>query len=287
MNPATQGRGSDLQSHRAGSSLNVEISDQEFELFRDLLHHAAGIYYEHDKKMLFVSRLGRRLRLFGLDSFRAYFDLLMDKGHAAERQVVVDLLTTNETYFFREPGHFRFLTENVLDPWSGGQPCRIWSAASSSGEEAYSIAMTLEDHPRVPRWEVVGSDISTRVLKKARHGHYSMARSEGIPREFLKRYCLKGTGPHAGTLLISRALRERVSFMQVNLNESLPEMGMFDVIFLRNILIYFDREKRIEMVQRMLPRLKSGGHFLIGHSETLKDLDLPLDPAAPTVYRKR
>jgi chemotaxis protein methyltransferase CheR len=132
----------------------------------------------------------------------------------------------------------------------------------------------------------MGSDISTRVLERARTGHYVEARTRNIPPAYLKRFCLKGTGSHAGTVLVSRELRSRVSFVQVNLNEPLPKLGRFDVIFLRNVMIYFNNETKRQVVARVLEPLKPGGYFLIGHSESLNDISSAVEQAAPSTYRK-
>ena len=174
------------------------------------------------------------------NSYTEYFRLLSSGQDPAEVQTAIDLLTTNETYFFREPKHFELLREQASAARNSGKPFRVWSAASSSGEEAYSIAMVLADCLEGSPWEVVGSDLSSRVLQQARLGHYSTARTKHIPQPYLQRFCLKGTGAQDGTLLIDRALRARVQFLQVNLNTRAAALGSFDVIFLRNVMIYFN-----------------------------------------------
>lgn len=262
------------------------LNDQEFGQFQKLIYQLAGINLSPAKKALVSGRLAKRLVQHQLDSYADYFKLLTSDNNVNELQVAVDLLTTNETYFFREPKHFDFLRNKVLSAHKPGSNFRIWSAACSSGEEPYSIAMVLADHFGDGPWEVVATDISTRVLDKARSGHYLMDRVDGISREHLSRYCLKGVGAQENTLLVDKKLRSRVSFMQVNLNQSLPNMGVFDLIFLRNVMIYFDQETKRQIVQRMLPLLKPGGHFLIGHSESLNGVINSLHPLAPSIYRK-
>ncbi|HEX4353452.1 MAG TPA: CheR family methyltransferase, partial [Polyangiales bacterium] len=163
---------------------------------------------------------------------------------------------------------------------------RVWSAASSSGEEAYSIAMVLADVLGGGAWEVIGSDISARVLARAQVGHYALDRAKQVPPEYLKRFCLRGHGAQAGTLLIQRSLRERVQFMSVNLNEPLPQLGRFDVIFLRNVMIYFSPQTKREVVQRILSLLRPGGHFLVGHSESLHGITDSVEALAPSIYRQ-
>jgi chemotaxis protein methyltransferase CheR len=220
-----------------------------------------------------------------LKSYGEYFRLLVSGEAPQEAQIAVDLLTTNETYFFREPKHFQFLRQ-YLSGSSGSSAVRIWSAAGSTGQEAYSIAMLLEDCLPGQPWEVLASDISTRVLDRARTGLYPMERLNHFPPGYLQRFCLKGKDQHAGTLLVERRLRSRVRFLQVNLNAALPHLGMFDVIFLRNVLIYFNMATKRKVVARVLKALKPGGFFLIGHSESLIEVDESLELLAPAIYRK-
>lgn len=264
----------------------IPITDQEFTRFQRLIHQIAGISLSPAKKALVCGRLGKRLAQYHLRSYDEYFNLLTDKHHQDELQTAVDLLTTNETYFFREPKHFDFLRQKILPVHKPGRPFRVWSAASSSGEEAYSIAMVLADLLGDSHWEVVASDICTKVLAKARAGHYPLERTTGISHEHLSRYCLKGIGSQAGTLLVEKTLRARVNFMQLNLSKPLPALGEFDVIFLRNVMIYFDMDTKRQVVQRMLPLLRPGGHFLVGHSESLNGVVDTLQSISPAIYRK-
>jgi chemotaxis protein methyltransferase CheR len=262
-----------------------QLSDPEFRLFRDMMYALAGIHLSDAKKQLVAGRLAKRLRHFGLESYRAYFARLQQD--AAERQMAVDLLTTNETYFFREPRHFEFLRDEIIRNRRSPAPFRVWSAASSTGEEAYTLAMLLADTLSSSPWEIVGSDISTQVLAKAEAAHYPMERNEGIPPDYLVKYCLKGVRAQSGTFLIAPELRRRVRFVQINL--TLPveaDIGEFDVIFLRNVMIYFDMETKRKVVANLLPRLKRGGHLIIGHSETLNGIQQGLEAVRATIYRK-
>jgi chemotaxis protein methyltransferase CheR len=251
-----------------------------------MIYDIAGISMSPAKKPLVSGRLAKRVKHHGLESYGEYFRILMQQDRRDELQVAIDLLTTNETYFFREPQHFDFLLQQVPSLRRSGKPLRIWCAASSSGEEPYTIAMVLADVLGDAPWEVLGSDISTRVLEKARGGHYPMTRIEGIPRNYLSRFCLKGVGQQEGTFLVDRNLRNRVSFMQINLNESLPKLGEFEVIFLRNVMIYFDMETKRRVVERMLPLLRPGGYFIVSHSESLNGINESLKLITPSVYRK-
>jgi len=265
----------------------ILITDQEFLHFQRFIHDAAGITLPSSKKALVASRLACRVAEHGLGSYGQYLRLLMSQAAPEEVQTAVDLLTTNETYFFREMKHFKLLRELALE--ARHRPTdsfRVWSAASSSGEEAYSVAMVLADCLADGPWEVVGSDISARVLQRARAAHYPMARANHVPATYLKRFCLRGLDEYEGTLLVDRKLRSRVQFTQVNLNTTLPQLGTFDVIFLRNVMIYFNDETKREVVRRLLSALRSGGHFFIGHSESLHGIHDGLVTLAPSTYRK-
>lgn len=262
------------------------ITDAEFSRFQRFIYDAAGITLSPAKKALVSGRLTKRLQAHQLNSFTEYFELLSSGKSSGEVQTAVDLLTTNETYFFREPKHFDLLHKLGVAAAAREQPLRVWSAASSTGEECYSIAMVLADTMGSLPWDVVGSDISTRVLQRARHAHYPLERTRHIPAGYLKRFCLKGTGEQQGTLLVDRSLRSRVSFVQVNLNAELPRLGSFDVIFLRNVMIYFNGDTKRQVVARVLSLLKPGGYFCIGHSESLNDISTAVQQIAPSIYRK-
>ncbi len=262
------------------------ITDTEFAHFQRFIFDAAGISMADAKKALVMGRLSKRLMKYDLDTFGRYFQLLASGSYPEEVQVAVDLLTTNETYFFRENKHFDFLRAQAQAARARSQPYRVWSAASSSGEEAYSMAMVLADVMPNSPWEIVGTDISTRVLEGARRGLYSMERGRHIPVAYLQRFCRKGIQEYAGQLLIDRSLRSRVSFVHANLNEPLPDLGRFDMVFLRNVMIYFNLETKREVVARVLNALKPGGYFCVGHSESLNDITQALETIAPSIYRK-
>lgn len=283
------GLGNHVRSNLGANDVSagvVDLKDQEFSQLRDLIYRIAGISMSPAKKPLVTSRLAKRLKHHGLASYGEYFRLITAPNGKAELQMAVDLLTTNETHFFREPKHFDFLRQHVHTVRRPGRAFRVWSAACSSGEEPYSIAMLLDELLGNEPWEVHASDLSTRVLEKARTGHYPMERLPEIPRHYLTRYCLKGVGSQSGTLLIDRKLRERVQFMQHNLNETPPRLGEFDVIFLRNVMIYFDQETKRQVVSRLLPLLRPGGYFLVSHSETLNGVNEDVQLVQPAVYRK-
>jgi chemotaxis protein methyltransferase CheR len=261
------------------------ITDAEFGRFQRFIFERAGITLSASKQALVSGRLGKRLDHHGLDSFGDYFHLLASGDAPDEVQVATDLLTTNETYFFREIKHFEFLREQAQSARTGGQNYRVWSAASSSGEEAYSMAMVLADCLPGGNFEVLGTDISTQVLSNAARGLYSMERARHVPPEYLRRFCLKGTGDYAGRVLMGPQLRGRVKFGQVNLNEPLPALGSFDMIFLRNVMIYFNDDTKRSVIARVVAALKPGGFFCIGHSESLHGLSDAVQAVAPSIYR--
>ena len=260
------------------------INRLEFTQFQKFIFDAAGITLPSTKQELVSGRLARRLTAHQLQSFSAYLQLLHSGQHAAEVQIAVDLLTTNETYFFREMKHFDFLREQALAARGRSEPFRVWSAASSSGEEAYSIAMVLADCLGDAAWNVMGTDISTRVLEGAARALYPMERARHMPPAYLRRFCLKGQQEHAGMLLIERNLRSRVQFRHVNLDTALPSLGQFDFIFLRNVMIYFNESTKRSVVSRVLSTLRPGGHFCVGHAESLNNISDAVQMIAPSIF---
>ncbi len=273
---------------KPASVYSLTMSDEAFENFRVLMYRATGIEFNLSKKQMVSGRLARRVRACNLNSFTEYYELVFRDRGGSEFQRMIDLLTTHETYFFREPKHFEFLSSVLQSSHPrGNSPFRIWSAASSTGEEAYSLAMACaEVLGETDRWELFGTDVSEDVIKTAQQAIYGNARIEGVPKGYLHRYFMKGIGPKEGTLRIVPELRSRVQFMQANLNERLSDIGKFDVIFLRNVLIYFDLAKKKEIVARVLAHLRPHGWLFIGHSESLNGIVSGLTMVEPTVYQK-
>ncbi|WP_313552047.1 CheR family methyltransferase [Pseudomonas sp.] len=263
---------------------NLALSDSDFRKFRGMIYDAAGISMADSKKPLVSGRLAKRVRQRGLPSYGAYFDVLM--RDRSEFQTAVDLLTTNETYFFREPKHFEFLRTVVLPEIRDRASVRIWSGACSTGEEPYTLALTLADTFGTRPWEIVASDISTRVLEKARRGQYPLEDAEGIPKALLHKHCFKGIGQNEGTFLIDPNLTARITFRQINLNTTLPDVGQFEVIFLRNVMIYFDNDTKRQVVQRLVNHLRPGGYFMVSHSESLNGITEALKMVRPSIYQK-
>ncbi|NBI52747.1 CheR family methyltransferase [Photobacterium alginatilyticum] len=263
------------------------ITDWEFARFRQLIFDLAGITLSEHKKNLVAVRLASRLRYYSLTSFADYYRMLMNDPPQGELQTVVDHLTTNETHFFREPRHFGFIKRHILDNITSQRPLRCWSAVCSTGEEPYSLAMLLADHCGYsPDWRVLGSDINANVLEQAQSGLYLNSRQAEIPKRYLQQFCLKGVRSQQGTLLINSKVREHVRFKQINLNTSLPNVGFFDLILLRNVLIYFSAETKHEVVLRVVEKLKPGGHILVGHSETITGISDQLRLIKPSIYQK-
>jgi chemotaxis protein methyltransferase CheR len=265
-----------------------ELTDEEFELFSRLIRDSAGIHLTPVKRALVAGRLSKRVRALGYPSFRAYFDWLECAGSnpqaRSERQLAIDLLTTNETYFFREPKQFDFLREDILPQW-GQRSVRLWSAACSSGEEAYSLAMILAVDGRC-QWHIEGTDISTRMVARAKEGIYPIEAAAKIPERYLKACCLKGIGSRTGQFRIDGALRSRVSFRVGNLRHDQSCLGMFDLVMLRNCLIYFDQSVKREVLGRVVARIRPGGWLMVGHSESLNGMLPELETVRPAIYRK-
>lgn len=267
--------------------IGATITDAEFDRLRRFFQAASGIKLADSKKVLVCGRLAKRLRALGLDSYRAYIDRIERADHGEERQRAVDLLTTNETHFFREPRHFELLRQELAAIVQRGHraPVSVWSAACSTGEEPYSLAMTLAESLRERPWSVLASDLSRRVLDEAQAAIFGTQRASEVPQALAQKYLLEGFDEYSGQYRIDGALRQRVSFRQINLMQPLPALEPFDFIFLRNVLIYFDNAAKQRIVESVARCLKPGGLLFIGHSETLTGITRQLEPVAPTVYR--
>jgi chemotaxis protein methyltransferase CheR len=265
----------------------ASLTPNEFAWITTFLRKQTGIELKEGKQTLVMGRLDRRLRLHDLATYTQYFQLIAGPDAPGETQMAIDLLTTNETYFFREPQHFeRFPTLIPSQREIGGRPVRVWSAASSSGEEAYTVALTLAECIPDRPWEIVGSDISSRVLETARRCLYPIDAVEKIPEKARRAHCLKGRDELDGLFTLRAPLRDRVSFVQANLMKPLPDLGLFDVVLLRNVMIYFSQETKAELLERIDGLLRPGGYLLIGHAESLHGLNTRLKLIAPSVYHK-
>ena len=266
---------------------DITFTPEDFERVRTLIHQAAGIALSDSKSEMVYSRLVRRIRTLGFSTFREYLDLIEQDSDADLLEGFVNALTTNLTAFFREDHHFPILAEHLR---SLTGPARIWCAAASSGEEPYSIAITLlEALGKVPREAcIVASDIDTGVLEQARAGVYPFDRVSKLSAERLKNYFLKGRGKSEGLVRVQAHVCDLVQFRQLNLTASNWSLeGPFDAIFCRNVMIYFDRPTQQAVLRRMLSLLKPDGLIFAGHSENFQNLSPELRYCGQTVYRRK
>lgn len=265
---------------------NPILEDGEFRTFQKLIFQEAGIDLNDTKKLLVQSRLMKQLLKYGFDSYTQYLRYI--QINPVEKTEMVNLLTTNETYFFREIEHYEFLQKELLPRYPIRGKFRVWSAAASVGAEAYSTAMLLDTMLSRPNWEIVGTDINTEVIRKARIGLYPESWVEKIPIELRKLYCLKGKGENQGKFLIDRVLVQNMRFEENNLLDIKGDLGYFDLIFLRNVLIYFDNATKQKVVDNVIKHLSPGGYFFISHTENLNMLDVgSLEQVKTAIYRKR
>jgi chemotaxis protein methyltransferase CheR len=261
----------------------------EFEKIRRLAYEHFGLDLRAGKEGLVAARLGKMLRELGLKSFQHYYDYVRADRSGSALAIMVDHLTTNHTSFFREPQHFEFLRATIFPALRLRPRINIWSAACSSGEEPYSIAMTLlEESPReaAAKVRIRASDISMRVLDRARRGVYPAERFEGIPAAMLQRYLLKSRDEVVATLCFKNEVRSMIDFEHRNLMDKLPEGYCCSVIFCRNIMIYFDKPTQQSLVERLSQHLEEGGYLFIGHSESLNSISHGLEYVCPATYRK-
>ena len=263
-----------------------KLLDNEFQAFQKLIFKEAGIDLNDTKKLLVQSRLLKRIIHYKLKSYADYLRLV--QINPTERSEMVNLLTTNETYFFREIEHYEFLQKEIIPNHPYKQKFRVWSAASSVGAEAYSTAMLLDQMMAKTDWEVYGTDINSEVVKKARIGLFPASWVNKIPAELRSLYCLKGKGNYEGKFLIDRALVPNVRFEVGNLLAPDKSIGKFHLIFLRNVLIYFDDETKQKVVDNVIEHLLPGGYFFISHTENLNMLNSSnLEQVKTAVYMKK
>jgi len=269
------------------------MRDSEFDFIRGLVYERSRINLGTDKRELVSARLGKRLRATCTTTVGDYCKLLQSPQADEELSHLIDVISTNHTFFFREEAHFDFLRSRAVpemtaraakERWSRFY---LWSAACSSGEEPYSIAMTLADCLPHSPWHIEGTDISHRILERASNGIYKEETVGRLSPALIKAHFQQGFGPQAGNYRIKPALREHVSFQQLNLLEGEPSFREpFQVIFCRNVMIYFDRATQEELVARLTRRLVPGGYLLVGHSESLTNIKHGLKSIQPAVYQR-
>lgn len=276
--------GSILQSS-SGRDREFVFTGQDFERVRQLIYEHAGISLNPSKQDMVYSRLARRLRATGINNFRDYLALL-ESNNKVEWEAFVNSLTTNLTSFFREPHHFPILAEHVKKH-NGRHPVSLWCSASSTGEEPYSMAMTMVDafNSFRPPVTIIATDLDTNVLAKAEAGIYPEERVEKLSETVIKRFFLRGTGAQAGYVRVRPELRAMITFRQVNLlDPDWPVRGPLDAIFCRNVMIYFDKETQLKILTRFAPMLQPDGLLFAGHSESFHNAAHLFHLRGKTVY---
>lgn len=276
-----------------GSNVESEyaLQDSDFRHIVKLVMDTAGIVLSEKKRPFIHGRLGRRLRILGLSDFAQYCRLLESPDGDTERHNLINAITTNHTSFFREPHHFDYLAKTILPALAearGNGPgrLRIWSAGCSTGEEPYTIAMTLRGHqPSLADWDVrvLATDLDTNVVAHAAAGVYDAERIASIPAASRKRFM---TGQRDGNAFMNDELRSLIMFAPLNLLESWPMRGPFDVIFCRNVVIYFDKPTQRRLFDRYADMLKPDGWLFVGHSESLMNVTDRFDLVGRTIYRR-
>jgi len=278
------------------SARDENISNADFARLRTLIYEQSGISLNADKKTMLELRIKRRLRSLKLDSFGQYCDYLF--GPHGEREELIhllDVVSTNKTDFFREPEHFDFLMRTAIPELmarnESGRPLLIWSAGCSTGEEPYTLAMVLkewEEAHRGFRFKVLATDLSTTVLARAARGVFSSEVVRPVPADLQRKYFMRSRDRDSKIVRVVPELRQLIEFRRLNFMDGdygLPQKA--DVIFCRNVIIYFDRSTQEQIMQKLAAQLVPGGYAFVGHSETLHDMDLPLVSVAPALYRKR
>lgn len=273
------------------------LSDSDFARFSQLIHATCGIKMPPQKKNMLESRLRKRLRSLQLRSFEEYGQYLFDAPAMGDELVkLIDVVTTNKTDFFREAAHFTFLEEvglpHLVESYGVGltRPLRVWSAGCSTGEEPYTLAMVMSEFARrVPgfNFSILATDISTRVLAKGRVGAYAEEKVAPVPEALKKRYLMRSKDRQEALVRVVPELRAKVEFRRLNfMDEGFDLRTSFDIIFCRNVLIYFERDTQHRLLEHLSRHLSPGRYLFTGHSETLSGMALPLSQVAPSVYRK-
>lgn len=272
----------------------ISLNEKEFKQLSSFIYNNFGIKLPPAKKVLLEGRLQKRLKANQLESFEEYLEYIFSEEGKGEVIHMIDQVSTNKTDFFREPSHFDFLNQQVLPEYQKQgkrELIKIWSSAASSGEEIYTIAISLSEYSRKSNvnmnYSILGTDISVEILKKAIHAVYPEERVSNIPLELKQRYFLKSKNSEKKTVRIKPSLRQKVKFQRLNLMDhdyKVPDN--LDVIFCRNVLIYFDKKTQENVLRKQCLKLKKGGYLFLGHSESIIGLNLPLKQIEPTIYKK-
>jgi len=270
-----------------------EFTKKDFDFLRTISNSRTGIVVSDDKFDMFYARLSRRLRKLGLTSFKQYCGFIEADDSGEEVLELVNAITTNLTAFFRENHHFEYLRDTVLPKLlienKDERKIRIWSAGCSTGEEPYSLAITLKENlPANLHWDtqILATDIDSNVLAKASKGVYAEDRVADMPKNVLRNWFMRGKGENAGSVRVKPDARSLIKFGQLNLMDNWSVGDVKDVIFCRNVVIYFDRESKANLIDRYADNLKDGGYLFIGHSESLYKITDRFDLIGNTIYQK-
>jgi chemotaxis protein methyltransferase CheR len=272
-----------LQTHSSG------LKTKEFDQIRELAYRYCGLNIHAGKEELVAARLGKIMREQEIPTFRQYYEYVTADTSGQALVTMIDALTTNHTSFFREPQHFEFLTGVILPALANRSQVDIWSAACSTGEEPYSLAMATLEHfekTHTPEIRILATDISTRAIAAGEMGIYPVERVQSMDRSTMKKFLLRGSGKSEGLCRIKPNVRGAVQFQRMNLMEPFPSVGTFPLILCRNIMIYFDAPTQEQLVRRLCDQLEPGGYLFIGHSESLNGIAHPLKYVRPAIYRK-
>ncbi len=273
----------------------AKMTDKDFNQLSQYITTNYGIKMPPAKRVMLQSRLHKRLRELNITTYKEYSEYIFSEKGAEEIIKMVDLVSTNKTDFYREPKHFDFLRETILPEFSlrhgKGTKLKIWSAGCSSGEEAYTLAFVISDYllqnGNPFDYQIIGTDISTRILQKANDAIYPEKRVEPVPIETKRKYLLKSKNQENKLVRVVPALRAKTSFRRLNFMDDNYNMDNdFDIVFCRNVLIYFDRPTQEKVINNLCSKLKKGGYFFLGHSESINGLDVPLVQLKPTIFLK-
>lgn len=281
-----------IKMEKTNAFNNIELKQSEFDRLSNYIFSNYGIKMPPAKKVMLQSRLQKRLRHLNIDNFKSYIEFVFSKEGEQEIIHMMDVVSTNKTDFFREPTHFEFMNEIILPEIYANKQSdlKIWSAGSSSGEEAYTITMVMEEYIAKNghiNYQILGADISTDMLQKAVNGVYKLEKIVTIPESLKKKYFLKSKDPQKKLVRVKPHLRTKVKFFRLNLMDNTYNAPKgFDIIFCRNTLIYFERDTQEKVINKLCNHLKPGGYFILGHSESITNMNVPLENIKPTIFRK-
>ncbi|MGL1890107.1 MAG: hypothetical protein OCD02_00705 [Spirochaetaceae bacterium] len=266
------------------------LTDKNFKYITDRAYEYAKIKFTDQKRSLIIARLSKRIRFLNLGSFSEYIDYLENKDIIGEEFLtMIDSLTTNFSNFFREVHHFEFMTTHVLSDYKNKE-LKIWSAASSTGQEIYSILITLLEFEKKNNCNIIyklfASDISRKVLTSASNGTFNSKEIENIGDDLKKEYFLRGSGESKEQVKVKNNYIKKIKFLRINLDDSKYNLPLMDIIFLRNVIIYFDKQTKIDLIERLYHSLKPGGLLFLGHSESLSGISTKFEIVGRSIYKR-